>query len=257
MKLGKKPARREAYKLRFADYVDTAAVLPRVPANFGHYPLISSYGVLGNDFVGDCVIAGGLHEVMIWNAEQARAVPVSDTCAIENYTAITGYDPAQTNAQGDNPTDQGTDVQAAAQYRIKHGLVDDAGVAHRVAAYVFVDPQNLAEVKTACYLFGAIGLGLDFPDSAMTQFKHGQVWRPVAGAHSLGGHYVTLAGWNHGAGVGITWGQRQLMTAAFIEEYADEAIAYLSLEMLDRQQKSPEGFDVAALRADLARLEAK
>lgn len=258
MKLGKKPARPEAYKLRLADYLDTAAVLPTIPTNFGHYPLVSSWGVLGNDVVGDCVIAGDLHQTMVWNAEQARTVPVSDACAIQNYSAITGYDPSQTDPQtGDNPTDQGTDVQEAAQWWIKQGLIDAAGRIHKIAAYVSVDPHNIDELRAATYLFGSVGLGLDFPDSAMQQFQRGQAWVPVVGAQSLGGHYVPVLGFRGDNAIGVTWGELQLITAPFITERADEAIACLSLEMLNRHTKSPEGLDVVALRADLVALEAK
>lgn len=256
MRLGKKPARREAYKLRLADYLDTAAVLPRVPPSFGHYALISNYGVLANDSVGDCVIAGGLHETMLWNAAQARSVSVSDECAIANYTAITGYDPSQTDANGDNPTDQGTDVTDAAKWRITNGLIDARGRAHKIAAFVGVDPQNLAELKAAAYIFGAVGVGLELPSSAMSQFAHGLPWTPISGSHSLGGHYVPMVGWSDGYAVGVTWGQQQLMSPQFLGDFADEAIAYLSLEDLNRHQKTPEGFDLNALRADLVALEA-
>ena len=256
MQLGKLPARREAYRLKLADYLDPAIVLPTIPQNFGHYSLVSNYGVLANNSVGCCVISGGLHETQLWNAEVARTVPMSDVCAIQNYTAITGYDPSQTAADGSNPTDQGTDVQVSAQWRVTNGLTDAAGQVHKVAAFVFVNPQNLSELKAAAYIFGAIGLGFDFPDTAMKQFERGQPWAPVAGAKSLGGHYVTLAGWAQDFGIGITWGQRQRITAPFIQEYADEAIAYLSMEMLNQHTKSPEGFDLAALRADLVDVEA-
>lgn len=256
MKFGKLPARREAYKLRLADYLDPAAVLPKIPPAFGHYGLVSSYGMLANDKVGDCVIAGALHETQIWNATQAEIVPVSDECALANYSAITGYDPSQTDAQGDNPTDQGTDVQVAAQWRVTNGITDAAGRVHKIAAWVFVDPQNLPELKAAAYLFEAIGVGYQLPASAIDQFEQGQPWTPVRDARIEGGHYVPLVGWKADCGVGITWGERELISPAFIGEYADEAVAYLSLEDVNRHQKSPEGFDLAALRADLVALEA-
>jgi hypothetical protein len=255
MRLGKKPARLDRYKLRLSDYL-VESKLPPVPPTFGHYGLVSNYGVLANDSVGDCVIAGALHETQIWNATQARTVPVSDACAIANYSAITGYDPTQTDSNGNNPTDQGADVGEAARWRIAHGITDAAGRVHKIAAFVFVNPHNLIELRTAAYLFGAVGLGFDLPDSAEEQFAHSMAWTPVPGARSLGGHYVPLVGWNSGFGIGITWGERQAISPGFIRDYADEAIAYLTAEDLNRHQKSPEGVDLAALRADLVALEA-
>lgn len=256
MRLGKRPARLYGYKLFLADYLDHR-VLPVPPVNFGHDRLVSNFPMLKNDAVGDCVIAGGLHETQVWNAEMARTVPVSDACALKNYSAITGYDPALTQPDGSNPTDQGTDVQDAAKWRITKGLTDAAGGVHKISAYVYVDPRNIPELRIATYLFGAIGLGIDFPRSAMEQFDEGMPWSPVPGSPSEGGHYVPVLAWRHGYAVAVTWGKEQLITPQFIQQRADEAICYLSPEMLNGQHKTPEGFDLTALRADLAALEAR
>jgi hypothetical protein len=210
MKFGKKPARLESYALHFADYMDPRIMLPQVPANFGHDGLISDYPMLANDTVGDCVIAGGLHETQVWNAEGGRTVQMSDACAIKNYSAITGYDPTRTAADGTNPTDQGTDVTAAAQWRITNGLVDAVGATHKIGAFVFVNPLSLVELRTAAYIFGAIGIGLDFPQSAMEQFGEGLPWTVVPASPSLGGHYVPLVGWRNGFAVLVSWGREQL-----------------------------------------------
>lgn len=256
MRLGKKPAHLPGYKLMLADYLDHA-VLPVVPTNFGHDRLVSSYPMLANDSIGDCVIAGGLHETQLWCAESGHTVPVSDWCAIQNYSAITGYDPTQTAADGSNPTDQGTDVQDAAKWRIRTGLLDAKGAAHKIAAYAFVNPRDIRELRTAVYLFGAVGLGLDFPQSAMEQFDEGHLWTVVPGSPSEGGHYVPVLGWRNGNAIGVTWGKEQLIMPQFIQHRADEAICYLSTEMLNGQHKTPEGVDMTALRADLAALEAR
>ena len=56
LKLGKKPARPDAMKLKFADVLD-ASNLPVPPTAFGHMSLIAGngYGMLANDKYGDCV----------------------------------------------------------------------------------------------------------------------------------------------------------------------------------------------------------
>ena len=53
--LGKKPARKDAIKFKFAAYFDVPK-LPTPPAVFGHYQSVDEdWGVFGNDLYGDCV----------------------------------------------------------------------------------------------------------------------------------------------------------------------------------------------------------
>jgi hypothetical protein len=51
----------------------------------------------------------------------------------------------------------------------------------------------------------------------------------------------------------VSWGAIQRMTEAFLTQYCDEAIAYVSQECL-LDQKSPEGFAYDDLISDLAAL---
>ena len=48
----------------------------------------------------------------------------------------------------------------------------------------------------------------------------------------------------------VTWGQLLRMTWAFWEAYCDEAFAILSDDFLEKN-KTPDGFGLATLRADL------
>ena len=104
------------------------------------------------------------------------------------------------------------------------------------------------------YLFGAVGIGLRMPASALDQVRAGQPWNVVRGSPIEGGHYVPLVG-RIGAQtlVVVTWGRVQIMSEAFLAEYCDEAAAYVSQECLVKQ-KSPEGFAYADLIGDLAAL---
>jgi hypothetical protein len=51
----------------------------------------------------------------------------------------------------------------------------------------------------------------------------------------------------------VTWGREQVVDPAFLTKYNDESIAYVSTEYL-RKGKSPEGFNAAQLKADLAEI---
>jgi hypothetical protein len=107
-------------------------------------------------------------------------------------------------------------------------------------------------VQEALYLFQAVGIGIEFPESAMQQFNSGEPWDVVSGAKVEGGHYIPLVAKRDNLEV-VTWGALQQMTPAFYEKYCDEAWAYISEENL-KAGKSPEGFNLEQLQADLSGL---
>ena len=111
------------------------------------------------------------------------------------------------------------------------------------------DPDQLA---LAIYLFGATGIGIKFPNTAMDQFNAGKPWDVAASAKIEGGHYIPGVGRDvKGNFVIVTWGKVQLMTPRFYKKYCDECVAYVSAEALSTGGKTLEGFDLAQLQADL------
>ena len=247
LRLGKKPATYDRRDLQFSHY--RIGPLPPHPAHFGHENLIGSdaWGMLGNDTAGDCVFAGADHETMLWTTEAASPATFTAANAIADYSAVTGYDP-------NNPaTDQGTDVRQALQYRQQTGLIDAAGARHRIGAYLALEPGNMDHLLEALYLFSAVGIGIQVPESARDQFNAGQTWSVVHGEQEIvGGHYVPLVAYRRNL-VCVTWGRLQPMTRQFYLKYCDEAWAILSPEMF-KGGRSLEGFDLAQLQADLAAL---
>lgn len=247
MKLGKLPARPDAVKFKFSTYVD-ATKLPTIPKAIGHANLLpTDLGMFGNDEYGDCVWAGAAHETMLWNREAIKTVAFTDAAVLSDYSKVTGFKPS------DPSTDQGTDMSVAAAYRRKTGVIDGGRVRHTIDAYLALEPGNMTQFAQALYLFGAVGVGIQFPGSAMDEFNDGKPWTVVAGAEIEGGHYVPLLSrdakyWNV-----ATWGKIQPVTEGFLKKYCDEAIAYVSTEMLIAN-KSLEGFDRATLLADLKAL---
>jgi hypothetical protein len=248
-KLGKKPARPWAApgsSFRFASYADAAA-LPVPSAMFGHASLIAAWPMFANDRYGDCVWAGAAHETMLLTKEGGNAVSFTDDNVLSDYAAVTGFMP-------DNPaSDQGTDMQVAANYRRQTGIVDAAGRRHRIASFLAIEPGNMQDLLLASYMFVA-GVGLRLPSSALDQTGKGETWDVVEGSPIEGGHYVPLLGRQaDGLLVFVSWGAVQLATERFVQTFCDEAMAILSQEDLVND-KSPDGFDLATLRADLARL---
>ena len=104
-------------------------------------------------------------------------------------------------------------------------------------------------------LFGTGGLyiGLALPLSAQRE----QTWdwngsltgddRPG----SWGGHAVDVVRYSAGSLTAVTWGRLQDLTWPFWDRYVDEAYCILSNDFLS-SKRAPNGFDLDALKADLA-----
>jgi len=243
-KLGKLPARKGAIKFELAHYLNLPTLV--LPKTFGHQKLENEWQMLGNDQYGDCVWAGAGHETMLWNLEAGKTVTITTANALSDYAKVTGFNPNDPN------TDQGTDMQVAASYRLKTGVVDAQGQRHKVGAYLAIKLGDTTLLKQAMYLFGSVGIGIEFPQSAMDQFNAGKPWSVVKSTVE-GGHYIPAVGYDAKYIYVVTWGKCIKMTWGFFKKYADEAIVYLSEEML-KNGTSLEGFNLAQLQADLKAL---
>jgi hypothetical protein len=241
-----------ASDLLFSDYRDQATALPKHPAvdSITALALPTGLGMLGNDQYGDCVWAGAAHETMVWNRMAGKTVAFTDASVLGDYAKCTGFNPKDPNSDG------GTDMRVAANYRLKTGIADGSGHRHKVGAYLFIPggSKGWDEAQEAVWLFGAVGIGIDFPDSAMDQFNAGKPWDVVHGAKVEGGHYVPIVSFDATSVTVITWGKLQVMTKAFFLKYASQAVTYLDPEMLAADGHSIHGFALADLKADLARL---
>jgi hypothetical protein len=182
---------------------------------------------------------------MLWTTEGGNPAQFTPDNAISDYSAVTGYIPGQPD------TDQGTDVRTALLYRQSTGLIDSLSARHKIGAFLALEPGNVDHLLEALYLFGAVGIGIEVPESAEQQFNAGQPWSVAHGKQQiLGGHYVPIVANRSNLAV-VTWGRLQQMTLQFYKKYCDEAWAILSPEML-KGGLSLEGFDLSALQADLS-----
>jgi hypothetical protein len=195
-KFGKTEARKNAVSLRLTTYLTTRA--PSAPRNFGHYDLYpeDGWGMFGNDRWGDCVPVGHDHLVMMHNRVAGREIGMDEAHALSDYSRMTGFTPA------DPSTDRGTDMQAAASYWRKVGMIDGRGVRHTIGAYAAVG-RSAAKLAQAANLFGGVGVGIQVPSSAMEQFNKGEPWSNVGDDDLLGGHYVPMVGRKEGRQVRV------------------------------------------------------
>jgi hypothetical protein len=250
---GKKSARLGAIRFMATSYVDLAR-LPTPPIVFGHVNNSWPFLTLGNDACGNCVWAGAAHETQIFRAATRKPWPrFTDDSVVSVYSQQTGYVP------GVPSTDDGTDMQAAAEFRRVTGMPDADGALHFIKAYATIpitnDQHMLDLIVKLTFAFGVIGCGFRMQQAQGTQFDQKQPWSLMRGSPIVGGHYVPVVGRNsRGNLVGISWGRTTAITPVFMMEQLDEMIVYLSREYLTAGGHTPELLQEAQLDADLATL---
>lgn len=251
-KLGKKPAS-HSVTLKF-DAVFDIRKLPKPPmGRFGRYSMVRGgrWGMLGNDDYGDCVWAGAAHEDMIFNAMGGNVVAYNAKDVLADYADCTGFDPAAPD------TDNGTDMRVAASYRRKTGLLAADGSRQKIDGYLALKVGNIQQIEVSTYLFGACGLGVQLPSSAMDQFDSAEPWHRTSGRPTNeGGHYISHVGRNSANDMlVVTWGRLHAATDDWMATYMDEGIAYLDFSVLDKIKRlSPDGYDETALQSFFAKL---
>jgi hypothetical protein len=229
MKLGKRAPRLDPRTLRLAKYM---GALPSAPSHCDVAPG-RSWPMFANDRLSDCTCAAVGHQIEAWGGHTPSELDV-----VRMYEAVSGYTPS------DSSTDRGAVELDVLRYWRKTGIEGD-----RITAFGAVDVHDHTHVKQACWLFGGLYIGLALPLTAQSQ----DVWHcaglssAAAQPGSWGGHAVNVVGYSRTRVTVVTWGQVKQMTWGFWSRYCDEAYAVLSTDW-----KSPEGFDLAALEADLA-----
>lgn len=245
--------------LRLATYLKAPA-LGALPASIDWYTKAkaSVIQVLGNDQQGDCVMANMGHAVGAWTGnESGTPVLSSDAEALAEYHRIGG--------PGDNGLVISDTLDVFQSTGIKVG-----GEIRKIDGYVAVNPANPDEVKAAIAFFGGFTIGFNVPGQWMGRNAHdGAVWDNVGFFFPEGGHCVRGLGFRtvkdtaqavsyNDVGVQFaTWGFIVTITweAMANSRIVDEAYVELAGELWTGADKvAPNGFDLAALKADLTKL---
>lgn len=241
-KLGKHTPRHDDRTLQFANYVEKALPPPPTAVNWDA-KIGASWGMMKNDVLGDCTIAAAGHMIALWTTYSSTKVVPTDAEIVAGYSAVTGYNPV-TGANDNGAVE--TDVL---NYWKNHGIGG-----HKILGYTALEPSNLNHVKDSVSLFGGTYIGLNLPVSCQNQ----KVWSvPPGGPHgkgapgSWGGHAVPVVAYDASGLTVVTWGGLQTMTWGFWSTYCDEAYAVLSHDWLNVHGQTPNGFNLAALQADL------
>ena len=239
MRLGRKAIKTDTRTLALGDYLTPS--LPSPPPAADWTKGITSWGMMLNDTLGDCTIAGAAHAVQVWTANTGGIVTLPDSTVKKYYEKWDGYQPG--NPSTDNG---GVELDVLNDWQ-KHGFAGNALVA-------FADPKpiSLMEIRQSIALFGGVYIGLALPITAQKQ----DVWdvAPKGGAKakpgSWGGHCVFVPKYDKNGFTCITWGQLKTMTVAFWKKYCDEAHTLLGKGWL-ATKGAPNGFNQAQLLADL------
>jgi len=251
-KLGKKPAVHDYKTLKLDYYLDAKAAQIQIPQACDYTSKVNvKWGMLKNDSVGDCAIAGPAHTEMIWNFNEGRSFIPTDQQVISDYSKVSGYDPRKDQPNGENPTDVGCNLLQVMKYWKKNGICG-----RKIDGYASVDPQNKLQVQAAIYLFGSVIIGVALPAGAKNSpwylpngWRQNRNWRPG----TWGGHCIVSGKYNMASNniPVVTWGALKDMSWGFLGQYCDEMYVPLSMDWVGDDKKAINGFDYASLQADL------
>ena len=239
MKLGRKAIKTDTRTLKLARYFTTG--LPAPPPSADWTMGATSWGMMMNDGLGDCTIAGVAHAIQVFTANTGTMVTVPDSTIESYYAKWDGY------VAGDPETDNG-----GCELDVLNDWKKNSFAGNALMAFADPKPGNLDEVRQSIALFGGVYIGLSLPLTAQTQ----DVWdvAPDAGGDaepgSWGGHCVFVPKYDAQSFTCITWGQLKTMTAAFWNKYCDEAHTLLAADWLTAKG-APSGFNQEQLKADL------
>jgi hypothetical protein len=250
-KLGRQPRSNVRTLLHF-DTVKLAAGIDTSSVDYTPWDytkgLPANTGVLLNDTLGCCTASAKFHRLQcIVMAITGKFIPAEDLndLVLRFYELTTGYDPTAELVEGQNPTDQGGNMQDIAHYLVHTGMARpyNEPIDEFVAAFE-VNPANFADMV----FVGRECMGLDFGIECTSNVMPADgsppptIWLP--GGTQDGGHDVIVPKFmgNHNFG-NISWGSEYQMTPSFITENVNEVIAYVSKDAL-RDGKTVMGLDL-------------
>ena len=241
-KLGRLPHDR-ALLARLPTVAPQPAVLRDVPAvvDWSRDVALESWGMCGNDVLGDCTCASVAHAIALWQSYCPSITFMTDREVVTLYSAVSGYDP------GRPETDQGARCADVLQRWMKQGVAC-AGSIDLLSAFATVDPRNHAHVRAALWAMGAVYAGVLVHEAQESE----AVWSDLTSS-IVGGHCVLLVAADNDGLTCVTWGELRRMTWTWWDACAEEAYALLSPRWL-AAGRAPQGFPVAALLAKMSLL---
>lgn len=176
-------------------------------------PSISElYPILGNDRLGDCVVAGGAHQLTLHNGMIGKRFVPSEAEVVALYRKL-GHG-------RDNGLALDTMLQA---------MMSGVFGGQKIVADCNVDPNNMDQIKKSIQFLGGVMIGFGTTAHSVSDFQQGIPWddtyRPDGGAHC-----VILTGWDDATSEWelLTWGGLQKGTYRWFKKFCDEVHAILT-----------------------------
>lgn len=272
LKTGKHPARDDPRTLQFGKYLADRVIVNGQPLDTSGPPPTTNPGhasqmptprlMLANGpdptvknetiarfGVGCCVFAGSINKKRLEFAVSGKPLfPADGNTAIKNYE-WTGYDPSKTDEQGNNPTDQGTDMLDWMSQWVKKGLADAKGKYHKIGAFSKIQFSSLNEFLWAIYLDDSgIMTGVLVGDTQQKEFPTKHPWSQ---GDRQDGHCILVDKRFYAE----TWADDKELTKGFVlgnngqPANVDEAYFIVDAEGMVNG-KSIEGFDSQQLLSD-------
>lgn len=238
-RFGRKAVKRDSRTLKLRAYAGT---LPPPPATVDYSKGILQFGMMLNDTLGDCTIAGCAHAVQIWTANSTSEITLPDSTILAYYEQWDGY------VSGDPSTDNG-----GVELDVLNDWRKSSFAGHILTAYADPDVTNVTEIKQAINLFLGIYIGMNVTNQVMESAGNPVVaWDQTGDTSSAGGHAVYVVGYDATYFYFVSWGQVYKMTLAYWQANVDEAHALMSPDLLGSSGLSASGFNTSQLLADLA-----
>lgn len=207
--------------------------VPTVPANADGTP----WGVDGNDYYGDCGVAGINHGFMT----DAAIVKASEAFPTSN--AIVNYYMTYTGGE-----DSGVVLSDFLAYVRKNGFLDK----HTISAYAPVGVHDIPTMHFAVNAYGFVYTGIEVTGQMMTDFQDHKPWTLESLESDVeGGHCIPIVGYDSDYLYAITWGQVQPIAVSAWHYMSSEAWAIITGELKNGDGR---GLNLAALTNDLNKL---
>jgi hypothetical protein len=171
-----------------------------VPASydFSSSALPSLRDIMGNDNMGDCVIASANHVQGVVTGNAGALVQATLADIIKQYSAIGGFDPNNPSA-----TDNGCDEVTALNWYVTNGFAN--GV--KPLGWVYIDAGSRTEVKAAGWLFEHTIFCAGLPDQWISPFpsSDGVIWNTGTPNPSNGHSFMSFGSDTYDNAIIDTW----------------------------------------------------
>lgn len=207
--------------------------------------------------IGDCFWAASVRRAALAALSVGKVLFTSEqdmvNAALDGY-ASTGWKIAQTDAHGNNPTDNGTDPTQGFAWLQNTGLLCSDGTRDKISSAIAVNPADFEELIIAFNLSaGNMMIGIAFPEAWEDAAIWDETTSPIDGGHEIPA-YSDLSLTPIGIQID-TWGNAapgpRIITPAGLNQQADQVTAIIALDSFGPGGTTIAGFDSEQMLADI------